>query len=70
MKIVEIDGSGHTGLAAYAGNTMKISLRLVTPAVGDHVLVHAGCAIQVVQAGLAEEILSVYEELEASANGP
>ena len=45
------------------GNAMDIELGLVDAAPGDYVLVHAGCAIQRVTSGEAEEFERLYEEL-------
>ena len=69
MKIVSIDEQEHSGKVLYSGNEMKINLSLVSPRLGDYVLVHAGCAIEIVKKESAEEILSLFEELEEAAGG-
>ena len=66
MKIVSVDGQSRTGKVLYSGNEMKVDLRLVSPEVGDYVLIHAGCAIEIVRKESAEEILSIFEEIEGA----
>lgn len=60
-KILEI--SGTVALCDCMGNRLKIELGLVDAGVGDRVLIHAGCAIQVVNEKEAEEIVALYGEL-------
>ena len=67
MEILEIDEPARTGKALFSGNELNINLTLVSPKVGDYVLVHAGCAIEIIQKEPAEEILSIYKMLEESA---
>jgi len=69
MKIVSIDEQSRMGKALYSGNEMNINLSLVSPRLGDYVLVHAGCAIEIVKKESAEEILGLFEELEEAAGG-
>jgi len=68
MEVLEIDESAHTGRVLFSGNEMKVNLTLVSPKVGDYVLVHAGCAIEIIQKEPAEEMLSILEMLEEAAN--
>ena len=70
MKVVSIDEKLRMGKVLYSGNEMNINVSLVTPHVGDYVLVHAGCAIEIVQKESAEEILEIFKSLEDAANGP
>jgi len=70
MEILEIDETSQTGRALLSGNEINVNLSLVSPKVGDYVLVHAGCAIEIVQKESAEEIISILKELEESANEP
>jgi len=66
MRITAIDG----GLATIeaGGLTQRASLALVPEArVGDHVLVHAGYALTVIDEGEAQERLRLFAELEAAA---
>jgi len=67
MEVIEIDDGEQSGRALFAGNEMNVSLALLTePKVGDYVLVHAGCAVEKVRKETAEEILSIFGELEES----
>ena len=63
MKVIEIDEKSRSGKVLYSGNEMKVNLSLVSPRTGDYVLVHAGCAIEILKKDTAEEILSLFEEL-------
>ena len=70
MKVVSIDEKLRMGKVLYSGNEMNINVSLVSPRVGDYVLVHAGCAIEIVQKESAEEILEIFKSLEDAANEP
>ncbi len=59
--ILEIEGS--RARVDCMGNQMRIELGLVNAAVGDRVLVHAGCAIQVVSEEEARNVARLYGEL-------
>jgi hydrogenase expression/formation protein HypC len=48
----------------FSGNVVDVHTGAVTAAPGDYVLVHAGCAIEVMTRETAEEILSVFSELD------
>lgn len=63
-KIAEIYEDGKTARASVLGNMLDVNIRLVSVAVGDFVLLHAGCAVEVLREDRAQEILSIYEELE------
>ncbi len=62
-KITEIIGS--IANVDFHGNTVRVQLGLVQATVGDYVLVHAGCAIEVMKSGQAEELLTLFDELDA-----
>ena len=70
MKVVSIDEKNRTGKVLYSGNEMNINVSLVTPHVGDYVLVHAGCAIEIVQKESAEETLDIFKSLEETVHDP
>ncbi len=63
-KIIEIDDARGVAKASIAGNTLDVNIRLVSAKIGDYVLVHAGCAVEVLEQDSAEEILSLFEEIE------
>jgi hydrogenase expression/formation protein HypC len=64
LKIIKIDPAGETAVGALGSNEINIDIRLVSPQIGDYVLVHAGCAIEVLKKDTAAEIQDIYEELE------
>lgn len=64
-KIVEINGKQAT--VSFNGNILQINIGLVQAKVDDYVLVHAGCAIEVLKKESAEEILELFKELEELA---
>lgn len=56
---------GELGLVDAGGVTRKVSLALVEGASpGDYLLVHAGFAIEVIDAGEAEKTLELFRQLE------
>jgi hydrogenase expression/formation protein HypC len=65
LKITKIDPTGTTAVGVLGSNELTIDIRLVSPQVGDYVLVHAGCAIEVLEKDTTEEIRDIYEELES-----
>jgi len=48
----------------YNGNIVKVNIGLIEPNVGDYVLVHAGCAIEVMDKDKAQELIDLFIELE------
>ncbi len=66
-KIVNIQGDWAD--VDFGGVSKKASLRLVKdPAVGDHVLVHAGFVIQILDQDAGEELEKLLEEVTAFAD--
>ena len=57
--------AGDSAMVDVAGNQLIISVGLVDPAVGDYVLIHAGCAVQILPRDEAEELESLFAEVEA-----
>ena len=64
-KIISIDPARGTAEAEVRGNRLTVNVRLVEAAPGDYVLVHAGCAVEVLQSDAAQELFALYAELEA-----
>ena len=60
-KIISVDG--FRAKAEYMGNIIDVELGLVSAGVGDHILIHAGCAIQKVSESQAEENERIFREL-------
>lgn len=65
-KVIEINGD--TAKVDIMDNICDINIKLVHVKIGDYVLIHAGCAIDVVGKDSALDILSMFEELEEEIN--
>jgi hydrogenase expression/formation protein HypC len=65
-KITEIKGD--TAKADILGNICETNISLVEAEVGDYILIHAGFAIEVVQKDQAEEMISIFSELNEVMN--
>ncbi|MCI7131868.1 MAG: HypC/HybG/HupF family hydrogenase formation chaperone [Lachnospiraceae bacterium] len=61
-KVVEIYEKD--ALVDFNGNRVRAIAGLVPIAVGDYVLVHAGCILQKLSAGEAQDMIDLFEELE------
>jgi len=64
-KVVEVDGM--RAKVDYSGNQVMVNTGLVTPEVGQYVLVHAGCAIEVMEKDKAEELIELFADIEELA---
>lgn len=60
-KVLSI--SGGRAKVDFSGNIVDVSAGAVSAAAGDYVLVHAGCAIEVLDGDSAKEIISIFDEL-------
>ena len=63
MQVVELHPESRTATVSLDGNRMVVDVSLIQPSPGDHVLVHAGCAIDIVRDDLAAEMLEIFAEL-------
>ena len=61
-KVVEVDGL--RAKVDYSGNQVMVNTGLVTPKVGQYVLVHAGCAIEDMEKDKAEELIELFADIE------
>ena len=61
-KVVSLEGN--YAQVDFKGNLLRVNISIVEPNVGDYVLVHAGCAIEVMNKDRAEEIICLFDELE------
>ncbi len=61
-KVVEVDGL--RAKVDYSGNQVMVNTGLVSPKVGQYVLVHAGCAIEVMEKDKAEELIELFADIE------
>lgn len=69
-QLTSIDSKNDTGTVVFAGNEMTVSISPVSPKVGDYLLIHAGCAIEIVTKESADELLEIYKMLEETAREP
>lgn len=61
-KIEEINGS--EAVVNYGGVKLTTNITFIeNPAVGDYVLIHAGCAVEKLDKDEAEETLEIFREL-------
>lgn len=65
-KVIEINGN--TAKVDVLSNVCEVNIQLVSPNIGDYVLIHAGCAIEVLKKDLAEEMIDLFNELEGAYN--
>ncbi|MCQ2546215.1 MAG: HypC/HybG/HupF family hydrogenase formation chaperone [Clostridia bacterium] len=64
-RVTEVDGS--MAKVDFNGNSVNVNVGLVDPKVGQYVLVHAGCAIEVMEKEQAQEIIDLFADLEEMA---
>jgi len=57
-KISEIDGT--RAKVDVLGNIFDVNVKLVNAKLGDYVLVHAGCAIEVIDEDKSKELNEIY----------
>ena len=55
---------GNIAKVDFSGNMVNVNIGLVEPKVGQYVLVHAGCAIEVMEKEKAQEIIDLFADLE------
>ena len=60
-KIIEINGDH--AKTDFNGNILDVNVGLVEARVGKYVLVHAGCAIEILEQDRAQEILDLFSEM-------
>lgn len=65
-KIIEIDGD--FAKVNIMDNITRVNIKLVDAKLGDYVLIHAGCVIEVLKKDVAEEILWMFSELQEAAD--
>mgnify|MGYP004487098183 FL=1 len=62
-KVESIDGN--MAKVDFNGNLVNVNTGIIEPEVGQYVLVHAGCAIEVMEKDKAQELIDLFVELEA-----
>lgn len=61
-KVIELNGD--KAKVDVRGNTCDIDVRLISAKVGDFVLIHAGCALEVMQEQAYLDLVEMHELLE------
>ncbi len=61
-RVVKLDGNN--AKVDFNGNLVDVNTGLVEPEIGQYVLVHAGCAIEVMEHDKAQEIIELFTEIE------
>ena len=62
-RVVEI--TDNIAKVDFNGTTVKVNTGIVDPKVGQYVLVHAGCAIEVMEKDKAQELIDLFDEIES-----
>ena len=62
-KVESIDGN--MAKVDFNGNLVNVNTGIIEPEVGQYVLVHAGCAIEIMEKDKAQELIDLFAELEA-----
>lgn len=65
-RITEINGD--IAKVDIMNNMTEVNISLVSAKIGDYVLIHAGCVLEVMKKDMAEEILWMFQELEEAAD--
>ncbi|MDR1549715.1 MAG: HypC/HybG/HupF family hydrogenase formation chaperone [Hungatella sp.] len=61
-KIIQIKGD--YAKVNIMDNITDANIKLVDAKIGDYVLIHAGCVIDVLKEDVAEEILTIFSQLQ------
>lgn len=67
MQVIELHPESRTATVSLHGNRMRVDISLVDPVPGDQVLVHAGCALEIIRGDLAAEMLALFAEIQEMA---
>lgn len=65
-RIMSMDGD--MAKVDFSGNTVNVNTGIIDAKVGQYVLVHAGCAIEVMEKDKAEELIELFSEIEELEN--
>ncbi|MDR1069922.1 MAG: HypC/HybG/HupF family hydrogenase formation chaperone [Gracilibacteraceae bacterium] len=61
-KVISIEDN--FGQVDFGGGLLPVNLGLVRAEIGDYVLVHAGCALEVMQKDFAEDMIALFADAE------
>lgn len=65
-RVYETDGD--RAKVDVLGNMLDVNIKLVDAKIGDYVLVHAGCAIEVIDKSKSDELNEIFALLEEMNN--
>lgn len=65
-RITEINGD--FAKVNIMNNITQVNIKLVSANIGDYVLIHAGCVLEVLKKDAAEEILEMFAMLEETTD--
>ncbi len=63
-RVLEINREENTAKVSVLGNLLNVNISLIYPKIGDYVLIHAGCALQIVKEETAKEMEDLFKLLE------
>lgn len=66
-KVVEIENN--IAQVDVNGTKLKIDISLIPAKIGDYVLIHAGCALEVLKEETAKEMIQLFKDLEEAMYG-
>ncbi len=66
-RIVSVEGN--MAKADFNGNVVDVNTGLIEAKVGQYVLVHAGCALEVMEKERAEELIEIFKDIEEIGAG-
>lgn len=61
-RVMEVEGN--LASVDFNGNRVEVNTGLVDPRPGQYVLVHAGCAIEVMEKDKAQEIIDLFADID------
>lgn len=65
-KVIEIEGP--KARVSIQGNILEVNTSLIEAKEGDYVLVHAGCALEIVEEETANEIMRIFEKIKEASD--
>lgn len=65
MEIISLTDDGKKAVCSSFGNKLQVDVSMIDAKIGDHVLVHAGIALQIMIQSEAEEINGLLSEIKA-----
>ena len=66
-KVVEIENN--RAQVDVNGTKLRVDVTLINPKIGDYVLIHAGCGLEVLKEETALEMIQLFKDLEEAMYG-